>query len=288
MEEIIAIIKNEKNVYKKEYVWGYSVRNYLYNLFITREKKGQKTDWISDLMSFSEEFHENKLSQIIEILARGNEEKPVYIGELAYAVKDKKFTRFDKALSRVNQMLEIYIKLLKEQDLIEIKANSLYLGEDESVAKNTTYGLWLKKDVKLEGFERREDAGLRNVLDEPVKYEGKLLSDKYSKQICKGYDRCAETIDLLNKTKFSWDERICGFKGRPEKGYTHEQAWNYYEGKVLDKIDVSEKFYIGFAPDKRLRLYCDSDVGNYIGLKQIRARIAFGETEMFESDAVED
>lgn len=294
MEEIIAIIKNEKNVYKKECVWGYSVRNYLYNLFITREKKGQKTDWIQDLMSFSEEFHEYKLSQMIEILSRGSEEKPIYIGELAYCVKDKKFTRFDKALSRINQMLEIYIKLLREQDLIEIKANSLYLGEDESVTKNTTYGLWLKKDVKLEGFERREDAGLRDVLDEPAKYEGKMLSDKYSKQICKGYDRCAETIDLLNSTQFSWDERICEFEGRPEDGYHHQVAWMYYEGKVLKRISVKDKngklkiFYISFAPDKRLRLYCDSDVGNYIGLKQVRARIAFAHVEQFEPDMIED
>lgn len=266
----------------------FSVRSYLTDLFMARSKKNQKTDWITDLLSLSDSFHENKLSQIIMILARGNKEKPVYIGELAYAVKDKKFTKFDKSLSRVNQLLEIYIKWLYEQDLIEIQADSLYLGEDENAVKNTTYGLWLKDGVKLDGFEEWPERGLRDVLEEPKDYQGEMLGNKYNKQLGKNKDRCAETINLLNHTQFSWDERVCEFEARPEEGETSKQAFEYYEGRVLKLIKVGEKFYICFAPDSRIRLYADSDVGNYIGLKQIRARIAMAYNDDFEPDEIED
>lgn len=266
----------------------FSVRSYLTDLFMARSKKNQKTDWITDLLSLSDNFHENKLTQIIMILARGNKEKPVYIGELAYAVKDKKFTKFDKSLSRVNQLLEIYIKWLWEQDLIEIQADSLYLGEDETAVKNTTYGLWLKDGVVLDGFEEWPERGLRDVLTEPKDYQGEMLGNKYNKQLGKNKDRCAETINLLNHTQFSWDERVCEFEARPEEGETSKQAFEYYEGRVLKLIKVGEKFYICFAPDSRIRLYADSDVGNYIGLKQIRARIAMAYNDDFEPDEIED
>lgn len=266
----------------------FSVRSYLTDLFMARSKKNQKTDWITDLLSLSDSFHENKLSQIIMILARGSKEKPVYIGELAYAVKDKKFTKFDKSLSRVNQLLEIYIKWLWEQDLIEIQADSLYLGEDETAVKNTTYGLWLKDGVVLDGFDSWPEKGLRDVLTEPKDYEGEMLGNKYNKQLGKNKDRCAETINLLNHTQFSWDERVCEFEARPEEGDSCKQAFEYYEGRVLKLIKVGEKFYICFAPDSRIRLYADSDVGNYIGLKQIRARIAMAYNDDFEPDEIED
>lgn len=268
--------------------FAFSVRSYLTDLFMTRSKKNQKTDWITDLLSLSDSFHENKLSQIIMILARGSKEKPVYIGELAYAVKDKKFTKFDKSLSRVNQLLEIYIKWLWEQNLIEIQADSLYLGEGETAVKNTTYGLWLKDDVKLDGFEEWPERGLRDILEKPKDYEGEMLGNKYNKQLGKNKDRCAETINILNHTQFSWDERVCEFEARPEEGETSKQAFEYYEGKVLKLIKIGEKFYICFAPDSRLRLYADSDVGNYIGLKQIRARIAMAYNDNFEPDEIED
>lgn len=279
--------KNEiKNA--KESDFAFSVRSYLTDLFMARSKKNQKTDWITDLLSLSDNFHESKLTQIIMILARGSKEKPVYVGELAYAVKDKKFTRFDKSLSRVNQLLEIYIKWLWEQGLIEIQADSLYLGEDENAVKNTTYGLWLKDGVVLDGFDSWPERGLRDVLTEPKNYEGEMLGNKYNKQLGKGKDRCAETINLLNHTQFSWDERVCEFEARPEEGETSKQAFEYYEGKVLKLIKVGEKFYICFAPDSRIRLYADSDVGNYIGLKQIRARITLAHDEVFKPDIIED
>lgn len=273
---------------KKESDFAFSIRSYLTDLFMVRHKKGQKTDWITDLLSLSDNFHENKLTQIIMILARGNREKPIYVGELAYAVKDKKFTKFDKSLSRVNQLLEIYIKWLYEQDLIEIQADSLYLGEDDTAVKNTTYGLWLKDGVVLDGFDEWPERGLRDVLTEPADYQGEMLGNKYNKQLGKGKDRCAETINLLNHTQFSWDERVCGFEARPEERDSCKQAFEYYEGKVLKMIKVGEKFYICFAPDSRLRLYADSDVGNYIGLKQIRARIAMAYNDDFEPDEIED
>ena len=278
--------KNETK--NKESDFAFSIRSYLTDLFMTRSKKNQKVDWITDLLSLSDSFHENKLSQIIMILAKGNKEKPVYVGELAYAVKDKKFTKFDRSLSRVNQLLEIYIKWLYEQNLIEIQADSLYLGEDETAVKNTTYGLWLKDDVKLDGFDEWPERGLRDVLAEPKDYQGEMLGNKYNKQLGKDKDRCAETINLLNHTQFSWDERVCEFEARPEEGETNKQAFEYYEGKVLKMIKVGEKFYICFAPDSRIRLYADSDVGNYIGLKQIRARIAMAYNDDFEPDEIED
>lgn len=284
----MAKATKSKNAKMEDVDFAFSVRSYLTDLFNARYAKGQKTDWITDLLSFSDSFHEAKLSQIIMILARGNAEKPVYIGELAYAVKDKKFTKFDKSLSRVNQLLEIYIKWLWEQNLIEIQANAIYLGDEEESAKNTTYGLWLKDDVKLDGFDEWPEKGLRDVLAEPEDYQGEMLGNKYNKQLGKGKDRCAETINLLNHTPFRWDERVCEFEARPEEGETNKQAFEYYEGKVLKMIKVGEKFYICFAPDSRLRLYADSDVGNYIGLKQIRARIAMGYDEDFKPDAVED
>lgn len=273
---------------KNESDFAFSIRSYLTDLFNARYAKKQKTDWITDLLSLSDSFHEAKLSQIIMILARGSKEKPVYVGELAYAVKDKKFTKFDKSLSRVNQLLEIYIKWLWEQDLIEIQADSLYLGEDENAVKNTTYGLWLKDDVVLDGFDEWPEKGLRNVLTEPKNYEGEMLGNKYNKQLGKNKDRCAETINILNHTQFSWDERVCEFEARPEEGETSKQAFEYYEGRVLKLIKVGEKFYICFAPDSRIRLYADSDVGNYIGLKQIRARIAMAYNDDFEPDEIED
>ena len=277
-----------KNVKFEDVDFAYSVRSYLTDLFMARSKKNQKTDWIKDLLSLSDSFHENKLSQIIMILARGNQEKPIYIGELAYAVKDKKFTKFDKSLSRVNQLLEIYVKWLWEQDLIEIQSDAIYLGEDEDAVKNTTYGLWLKDDVKLDGFNSWPEKGLRDVLEEPKDYEGEMLGNKYNKQLGKGKDRCAETINILNHTPFRWDERVCEYEARPEEGEGSKQAFEYYEGKVLKMIKVGEKFYICFAPDSRIRLYADSDVGNYIGLKQVRARIAMAYDEDFEPDMIED
>ena len=281
-------MKKRNETKNAESDFAFSVRSYLTDLFMARSKKNQKTDWITDLLSLSDSFHENKLTQIIMILARGSKEKPVYVGELAYAVKDKKFTKFDRSLSRVNQLLEIYIKWLWEQSLIEIQADSLYLGEDETAVKNTTYGLWLKEGVVLDGFDEWPERGLRDVLTEPKDYEGEMLGNKYNKQLGKNKDRCAETINLLNHTQFSWDERVCEFEARPEEGETSKQAFEYYEGKVLKLIKVGEKFYICFAPDSRIRLYADSDVGNYIGLKQIRARIAMAYNDDFEPDEIED
>lgn len=268
--------------------YGFSVRSYLTDLFKQRYAKKQKTDWITDLLSLSDSFHERKIAQMIVILSKGSREKPVYIGELAYCVKDKRFTKFDKSLSRVNQLLEIYVRLLYENDLIAIESDALYLGEDDDAVKNTTYGFWLKDDVKLVGFEMPEERGLRDVLDKPQDYQGEMLSDKYSKQIARENDRCAETISLLNHTAFGWDKRICEYEARPEEGESHKQAFEYYEGRVLKKIKLGKVFYLMFAPDKRLRLYVNGDIGNYIGLKQVRARITLAHNEVFKPDMIED
>ena len=43
----------------------YMFRKVLCDLHKVRTEKGQKTDWIDDLMSFSDKFNENKIVQVI-------------------------------------------------------------------------------------------------------------------------------------------------------------------------------------------------------------------------------
>ena len=277
----------------------YMFRKVLCDLHKARSEKGQKTDWIDDLLSFSDKFNENKIVQVIKVLASANELDPVGIGQIAWIVKDIEFNKFNnKSMSRVNMYVEILMRLLRRYELVVFKKNGLYTKknrdpEDEDDDKpDTCTGMWLNKeiwDLSEFGLEERPEY---DVYEEPEKYHGQMSGDKYTQQKCKNYDRCSETLDLLNGVAYKFDEELCKYKAKKYDEPKKAKQWEYWEKHVMAKVYLVakeiKKFYISFRPEKRLRCLIENSVGNYIMLKNVRHRIEFAENEVFKPDAVEE
>ena len=278
------------------------VKKYLVNLHEERTKKGQKTKWIEDLLGLSAGFHENKLNQIIDLLGSASEDDPVSIGHIAWIVKDLKFRQFEKdEYSRINMCVEVYGRLLIKLGLLKYKKNGLYMKKNRDIEEedddkpDTCTGLWLNKDKwKLEGFNIKPKKE-SYIWEESVEYDGAMSGDKYTQQKCRKYDRCTETINLLNKVSYKFDKELCSYKAKAPDKYTEFnkwKQWEFWEGQVMKRVYLVAKnvdeFYVSFKPEKRLRVLIREDVGNYIGLKNIRHRIEFAHNEVFEPDAVED
>lgn len=275
-------------------------RKVLCDLHKARSEKGQKTDWIDDLMSFSDRFNEDKIVQVIKLLASANELEPVGIGQIAWIVKDIEFNKFDKkSMSRVNMYVEILMRLLRRYELVVFKKNGLYTkknrdpeDEDDENKPDTCTGMWLNRDSwDLSEFGIKERLKY-DVYEEPERYHGQMSGDKYTQQKCKNYDRCAETLDLLNSVAYKFDKDLCKYKAKKYDEPKKAKQWEYWEKHVMQKVYlISEKldrFHVSFRPEKRLRCLIENDVGNYIMLKNVRHRIEFAENEVFKPDAVEE
>ena len=278
----------------------YMFRKVLCELHKTRSLKGQKTDWIDDLMSLSDKFNESKIVQVIKMLASANELEPVGIGQVAWIVKDVEFNKFDKkSMSRVNMYVEILMRLLRRYELVVFKKNGLYTkknrdpeDDDEEDKSDSCAGMWLNKSVwTLDGFEIKPRDKEHYVWKDAVKYHGQMSGDKYTQQKCRNYDRCTETINLLNNVAYRFDKELCEYKAKAYAEPKKLIQWNYWEKHVMEAVyelaDL-DKFYVSFRPEKRLRCLIENDVGNYIMLKNVRHRIEFAENEIFDPDAVED
>ena len=277
----------------------YMFRKVLCDLHKVRSEKGQKTDWIDDLMSFSDKFNENKIVQVIKMLASANELEPVGIGQIAWIVKDIEFNKFDnKSMSRVNMYVEILMRLLRRYELVVFKKNGLYTKknrdpeDDDEDKPDTCTGMWLDKsiwDLSEFGIKPREKE--RYVWQDAVKYHGQVSGDKYTQEKCRNYDRCAETINLLNGVAYRFDKDLCKYKAKKYDEPKKAKQWEYWEKHVMEAVYVLadlDKFYVSFRPEKRLRCLIENDVGNYIMLKNVRHRIEFAENEVFKPDAVEE
>ena len=275
-------------------------RKVLCEFYQIRSEKGQKTDWITDLMSFSDKFNEDKIVQVIRMLSAANEIDPIGIGQVAWIVKDIEFNKFDnKSLSRVNMYVEILMRLLRKYDLVVFKKNGLYMkknrdpeDEDDENKPDTCTGMWLNRDVwDLNGFDIKDKLEY-DVYEEPEKYHGQMSGDKYTQQKCRKYDRCAETLDLLNGVAYTFDEELCKYKAKKYSEPKKAKQWEYWEKHVMAKVylvaEKVKKFYISFRPEKRLRCLIENSVGNYIMLKNVRHRIEFAENEVFKPDAIEE
>lgn len=280
----------------------YMFRKVLCDLYKLRSEKGQKTDWILDLMGFSDKFNERKIAEVVEMLAGASELEPVGIGQVAWIVKDVQFSKFDnKSLSRVNMYVEILLKLLRRYELVIFKKNGLYTkknrdpeDEEEENKPDTCTALWLNRDVwKLEGFDEvklREKE--RYVYSKPVHYHGQMSGDKYTKQKCRNYDRCSETLDMLNNVAYKFDKDLCTYRAKRPTEYRKARQWDFWEKGVMEGVyelaESVEEFYVSWKPEKRLRCLIENDVGNYIMLKNVRHRIEFAHTEIFKPDEVEE
>ena len=255
--------------------------------------------WINDLASFGRKWWERKITEIVTILLRGTEDKPIYIGELAYAIKGKEFMHFmNREESRVNQCLDLIMKSLWELNLLCIKENAILLGDKEDFTKeseeqkNTTYGLWWNHKYSVYDIEIPEwEKGLRTGTPDSVTSES-MFGNKYVKQYGRGKDHCSETRKILNDVEFTLNKHLleyCNIEHKPDDA-GKRQAYLMYEYKILQKISLEEPtvFHNEYNPDSRGRLYVNNDVGNYIGLRSIRGLVKFNHVEFASPDAIED
>lgn len=268
--------------------------NFIKELKKQKIEKNQSTKFIDDIAHLGRAWWEGKIVEVITILLRGTEDKPIYIGELAYAIKGKEFNRFLHLENcRVNQVLDLMMKALWELDLLCVKANSVLLGEQlEGDSKNTTYGLWFNpkyivSDIEIPDWEK----GLRCGTETTITTEN-MFGDKYVKQYGRGKDHCREVRQLLNQVELTFNKELfdyCNIEIRPESP-TKKQAYEAYELKILRKIrDESNRvFHNEYCPDSRGRLYIMNDSGNYIGLKSLRGLIRFNKSEIADPNAIED
>lgn len=114
---------------------------------------------------------------------------------------------------------------------------------------------------------------------------------------CKGFneiDACDEVLSLTNATPLKFNQNIWSAMdemievvldpadcplNKSWKEYCEEReiAYAQYYQHINDYINVSgilgEVFYNTYEPDYRGRLYANNDVGNFIGIKPIRAMV---------------
>ena len=272
-----------------------SVFNFIKELKKTKTEKNQSVEFINEIALLGVHWWERKIKEVVEILYRGSEDKPVYIGELAYCIKTKELLRFrSKENCRVNQILDLIMKALWELDLVCIKANAVLLGEEleNSEAKNTTYGLWWNPKYYIYDLDVHEwERGLREGTPESITTEG-MFGNKYVKEYGKGKDHCREMRKLLNDVEFILNKELldyCNLDCLPENP-NKRKAFELYEQKILKKIKAEDikPFHNEYKPDSRGRFYIDNDVGNYIGLRSIRGLIKFAKVEIADPNVIED
>lgn len=270
---------------------------------VKRDKieKGHSVQFIDDLASLGRAWWERAIKKIIIVLLHGNEEKAIYIGELAYCLKCIEMTKFRNLEEcRLNQALELILKCLYWNNLLCIKANAVLLGdkiesfdEVETGQKNTTYGLWFNPAHKVYDLDIAEsEVGLRQG-NEEIKTTEYMFGHCYVKQYGRKKDHCAETRALLNGVKLRFNKDLlqyCNIEYRQHMDEKKRVAYDLYEYKILKHIQDEEQdsFFNEYCPDSRGRLYVNNDMGNYIGLKSLRGLIQFDKVEMAETDAIED
>ncbi len=266
---------------------------------VTKNGKPYSTTWVEELSSLALLVGEKGflilLENLINKMRNTSENSPMTIHQvIGYLIpKEIRYLPTVRLEDRIGQWCGVVLDVLTTSKIIiETNKKVISIGNPYSMPMDTYY---LNTHLTGMGIELPI---IKSVLDKP-KATYKTLGSIWCKD-GKELDHCSSTINLLNSTPLTFKKEVLDMmenkfhlseakKEKWNKAFStfeeyvkaREDAFNSYVSKLPEYINNIAKegkcVFNTYAPDSRGRLYPITDVGNYVGIKQVRASVAFSD-----------
>lgn len=268
---------------------------------VTKSGKPYSTTWLEEeltlLVSVGSQGIAYILENLISTMRTTSEQSPMSIHQLIGSLipSEIKSLKTEQLVSRMGQWCSLLLTCLVQRGVIKqgtkvatINATSMY--------STSMDGYYLNTHLTDLGIEI---PAIKSVNIKP-KATHKTLGSIWCKD-GKELDHCSSTINLLNGTPLTFKKEVMdkldnkfhlseakeskwnkeAFSTFEEYVKAREDAFKSYVSKLPEYINSiangGECVFNTYAPDSRGRLYPTSDVGNYVGIKQVRATVAFSD-----------
>lgn len=266
---------------------------------VTKNGKPYSTTWIEEelslLVSVGSQGIAHILENLISVMRSSSEQAPMSIHQLIGSLIPSgiKYLETDQLVSRMGQWCSFLLTCLVQRGIIK-EGTKLATINATSVYSTNMDGYYLNTHLTDLGVEI---PSIKSVSDKP-KATHKTLGSIWCKD-GKELDHCSFTINLLNGTPLTFKKEVMDMMenkfhlSEAKREKWNKEAFSTFEEYVKAREDAFESYvsklpeYINniaqegdtvfntYAPDSRGRLYPTSDVGNFVGIKQIRATVAF-------------
>lgn len=268
---------------------------------VTKAGKPYSTTWLEEELSLLVSVGSQGLAHILEnlvsVMRTTSEQAPMSIHQLIGSLipAEIKSLKTEQLVSRMGQWCSLLLSCLVQRGIIKEGTKVATLNATSAYSTSMD-GYYLNTHLTDLGIEI---PAIKSVNTKP-RATHKTLGSIWCKD-GKELDHCFSTINLLNSTPLTFKKEVMdkmdnkfhlseakeskwnrdAFATFEEYVKAREDAFNSYVSKLPEFInDIAngeECVFNTYAPDSRGRLYPTSDVGNYVGIKQVRATVAFSD-----------
>lgn len=268
---------------------------------ITKSGKPYSTTWIEEELSLLGFVGSKGLAHILEnlvsVMRSSSEQSPMSIHQFIGSLipREIKYLETEQLVSRMGQWCSLLLTCLVQRGIIK-EGTKVATLNTTSIYSTSMDGYYLNTHLTDLGVEIHS---IKSVSDKP-KATHKTLGSIWCKD-SRELDHCSSTINLLNSTPLTFKKEVMdmmenkfhlseakkekwnreAFSTFEEYVKAREDAFNSYVSKLPEYISniaqEGDTVFNTYAPDSRGRLYPTSDVGNFIGIKQVRATVAFSD-----------
>lgn len=269
---------------------------------VTKNGKPYSTTWIEEellLLGYvGSKGLAHTLENLISVMRSTSEQSPMSIHQLIGSLipSEIKYLETEQLVSRMGQWCSLLLTCLVQRGVIKESVTKLATVTSVNPYAGVMDGFYLNTHLTDLGIEI---PSIKSVSDKP-KATNKTLGSIWCKD-GKELDHCSSTINLLNGTPLTFKKEVMDMLdnkfhlSEAKKEKWNKDAFSTFEEYVKAREDAFESYvsklpeYINniaqaedvvfntYAPDSRGRLYPTNDVGNFIGIKQVRATIAFSD-----------
>lgn len=269
---------------------------------VTKNGKPYSTQWVEEELLLLGYVGSKGLAHILEnlvsVMRSSSEQSPMSIHQLIGSLipREIKYLETEQLVSRMGQWCSLLLTCLVQRGVIKESRTKIATVTLTNPYAGVMDGFYLNTHLTDLGIEI---PSIKSVSDKP-KATNKTLGSIWCKD-GKELDHCSSTINLLNETPLTFKKEVMDMLdnkfhlSEAKKEKWNKDAFSTFEEYVKAREDAFESYvsklpkYINniaqegdtvfntYAPDSRGRLYPTSDVGNFVGIKQVRATIAFSD-----------
>lgn len=267
----------------------------------TKSGKPYSTTWLKEelslLVSVGSQGIAHILENLISVMRTTSEQSPMSIHQLIGSLipSEIKSLKTEQLVSRMGQWCSLLLTCLVQRGILKEGTKVATLNATSAYSTSMD-GYYLNTHLADLGIEI---PAIKSVNIKP-RATNKTLGSIWCKD-GKELDHCSSTINLLNGTPLTFKKEVMdkmdnkfhlseakeskwnreAFATFEEYVKARENAFESYVSKLPEYINniaqEGECVFNTYAPDSRGRLYPTSDVGNYVGIKQVRATVAFND-----------
>lgn len=268
---------------------------------VTKSGKPYSTKWLEEelslLVSVGSQGIAHILENLVSVMRSSSEQAPMSIHQFIGSLipSEIKYLETEQLVSRMGQWCSLLLTCLVQRGVIK-EGTKVATINATSIYSTSMDGYYLNTHLTDLGVEI---PSIKSVSDKP-KATNKTLGSIWCKD-SKELDHCSSTINLLNSTPLTFKKEVMDMMenkfhlSEAKKEKWNREAFSTFEEYVKAREDAFDSYvsklpefinnianegkcvFNTYAPDSRGRLYPTSDVGNFVGIKQVRATVAFSD-----------